>query len=382
MNKLKILFLTRWYPNDRDLQLGVFVEKHARAVASFAEVRVIAAFPGETAGKRYRIEEISENQYHSCVVYYRKSGPLMAIFHYFLAMQQGIKMMVRTSGKPDLIHAHVLLRPFVLAFLLSKRWRIPFFITEHWTGYIHGAFQRKFFLYKELTRYLFQKAAGVSVVSSSLIHHFQTHRLRNADLRIIPNVVDFPAELVRIPNEGVLRILTVADLADANKNISGVIRVLASLTDKLPEFQYHIVGGGDDEQELKKLAASFLSLKGRVIFHGRVPNEQVYGFMLNSDFLIVNSRVETFSVATAEAIGSGLPVIATRSGGPEFFVSQVNGILIPVDDDEALRQAILEMAHTCTHYNPILMRQYIEERFSASSVAAQFKQLYLDHLKD
>jgi glycosyltransferase involved in cell wall biosynthesis len=269
----------------------------------------------------------------------------------------------------------------VLAFLFSKKWQIPYFITDHWTGYIHGAFQRKSLLYKWITRFMVQKAKGVSVVSSSLLQSFNYNHLRNRDLRIIPNVVDFPERFPVREHSGVIRILTVADLADANKNVSGVIRVLSTHTDKLPEFQYHIVGGGEDEQVLKKLAASFSSLNGKVIFHGRVSNEQVYNYFRESDFLVVNSRVETFSVVTAEAIACGLPVIATRSGGPEFFVNSINGLLIPKEDDDALSAAICEMAGNFLSYDPVLMRQSIEEKFSTSAVAAQFKQLYLDHLK-
>ena len=48
------------------------------------------------------------------------------------------------------------------------------------------------------------------------------------------------------------------------------------------------------------------------------------------------SRSETFGVAYIEALSCGVPVIATRCGGPEGFVHTGNGILVPVDDEEAL----------------------------------------------
>ena len=64
------------------------------------------------------------------------------------------------------------------------------------------------------------------------------------------------------------------------------------------------------------------------ILHGFVTEEQKLELLTNADFHILNSDDEGFSVVTAEAILYGIPVIATKCGGPEDFVTPSTGILI------------------------------------------------------
>ncbi len=48
---------------------------------------------------------------------------------------------------------------------------------------------------------------------------------------------------------------------------------------------------------------------------------------------------------------TGLPVIATICGGPEEFVDETNGILVPVDSEADLVKAMIEMKGGITRYN-------------------------------
>lgn len=377
---MKVLLLARWYPNDEDPQLGVFIQKHAQTIASFAEVCVVAAFP-RVGLKETRVVRNVQAGLREYVVYYPARSTVFALPAYFRAMQMAIRSGVQEIGKPDLIHAHVLLRTFVMAGFLACRWNVPYFITEHWTGYLHGGFNRKSFIYKQITRYIIRKARAVSLVSASLVQAFEQCSLRNHDIRIIPNVVDIPEQMRKPEHREILHILTVADLSDKNKNISGVLRVLDQLSPELPEFRYTVVGGGPDEAALKALAHSLTGITDRVHFTGRVPNEEVFRYLDQADFLIVNSHVETFSVVTAEALAMGVPVIGTISGGPEFIIKPENGILIPSDNPIALADAVRAMAVGFPHYNADQMRESVRAVFSRETLANAFKAMYTDYLK-
>lgn len=63
------------------------------------------------------------------------------------------------------------------------------------------------------------------------------------------------------------------------------------------------------------------------------------------DVLVCSSRQEGFSLAVAEGMAAGIPVVATRCGGPEDLISDgVNGLLAPNENPAALAEAIARLS--------------------------------------
>ena len=98
--------------------------------------------------------------------------------------------------------------------------------------------------------------------------------------------------------------------------------------------------------------------------------------MAGTGTVIINSNFETFSVVTGEALASGKPVIATRCGGPEAFITPENGVLIPVGNDDALRDAMVRIAQEHSRYSPGTIRASVSQRFSPQAVAKAFDAVY------
>ena len=84
----------------------------------------------------------------------------------------------------------------------------------------------------------------------------------------------------------------------------------------------------------------------------------------------------------AEAMACGRPVIATRCGGPEGFVNERNGLLVPVDDVEALTEAMRDMAEHVDRYDPTAIAAEAKAHFSAASVAGQLTALFARVVKE
>ena len=120
------------------------------------------------------------------------------------------------------------------------------------------------------------------------------------------------------------------------KNMAGLLRAFAALHG---EPRLIIFGDGPESGALRTLCAE-LGLYSRVSFRGHCPREELAEAYAAADCFVLASRSETFGVAYIEAMAAGLPVIATRCGGPEDFVTEENGILIPVDDESALIDAM------------------------------------------
>lgn len=127
---------------------------------------------------------------------------------------------------------------------------------------------------------------------------------------------------------------------------------------------------------MEQLAQDLGLLNTYVFFHGMLSNEEVYRFLASSDFLITNSNYETFSVATAEALACGVPVIATRCGGPEDYVNEQVGILIEPGNSKQLKEAILHMLDNCDKYDKQEIREYAIAKFNSEVIGKSFYEVY------
>lgn len=370
----KILHLPRWYPA-KDLQNGVFIQKHARAAALQNEVIVLFAEPaGKTA-----IEQRQTGNLKEVFVRYQAAGSrLLNLIRYVQAVFQGWSRIRQSGFVPDICHVHMLNRPVLLALWLKWRFRIPYVITEHWSGYLTGEYNRKNALQKSFTRFAVRNSAMVITVSEVLKAGMMRCGL-HADYRIVPNVADVLPEAWRQPPAADrFRFLIVADLKDKIKNISGAIRAFSEVNKKMPDTELIIIGDGTDRNALQKLVAELFAETQPVPvkFLGEKPNEEVLKIIPSAHALLVSSRTETFSVVTLEAIFSGRPVIATRCGGPEQFINEQNGILIEKDQDAELKDAMLQMINCYTRYPPEKVKSSIANDYSMEKISERLSALY------
>jgi glycosyltransferase involved in cell wall biosynthesis len=130
----------------------------------------------------------------------------------------------------------------------------------------------------------------------------------------------------------------------APKAYDNLLRAAAIAVKGDPNLRFVVVGEGSGTllEELLRLRAQ-LGLQDIVCFAGFRPEVSVP--LRNFDSFILPSRSEGFSIATVQAMASGLPVVATRSGGPEEIVTDgIDGLLVPRDDPDALAAAMLRVA--------------------------------------
>ena len=102
---------------------------------------------------------------------------------------------------------------------------------------------------------------------------------------------------------------------------------------------------------------------------------------LNKSDVFVLIHVETFGVVYIEAMAAGLPVIATACGGPEDFVNERNGILIPPNNADELKKALIKMYNTYQNYDNDAISEECARKFSPHSIATQLTEIYSDLLK-
>lgn len=120
------------------------------------------------------------------------------------------------------------------------------------------------------------------------------------------------------------------------KQIDVILRAFAKLPTGLGA-QLEIVGGGDQLQALEKLSRE-LGVDDRTTFHGYVTDEELRSIYSNSSVFAIASIAELQSIATMEAMASGLPVIAANAMAlPHLVHHGENGYLFQPGDVDGLR---------------------------------------------
>ena len=124
-----------------------------------------------------------------------------------------------------------------------------------------------------------------------------------------------------------------------NKAFDTLIRALASL----PAGTLWLAGEGPEHTTLADLASA-LGIADRVVFLGWQDDPQAV--IRGADILVCPSRHEPFGNVIAEGMSCEKPVISTRTnGGCELIEDGVNGVLVPVDDADALADALGQLAN-------------------------------------
>lgn len=167
-SRLKVLYLASWYPNKEHPVSGIFIKRHAHAVSKYCDVCVLYVH-GSQHQKTPSTEFSDEEGIKTVRVYYKKSSFKKRTFKdvsgNFLNCIRGLRAVKKEFGKPDIIHANVILPAGLLALILNIFVGIPYVLTEHSSPF--SAYYPNYF-YKTLCRAIMYRARKIMPVSNSL----------------------------------------------------------------------------------------------------------------------------------------------------------------------------------------------------------------------
>lgn len=161
------------------------------------------------------------------------------------------------------------------------------------------------------------------------------------------DLVQFPYLAPSLPTERTspFNVLSVGRLVE-KKGFEYALRGLAAALPSHPTLHYHLVGDGPLRAFLQELSEQ-LGLRDHVRFYGQLTREEVSGVRAGAHITLVPSVTasdgdqEGIPVVLMEAMGSGIPVIATRhSSIPELVVDRETGLLVPERDSGAIAAAL------------------------------------------
>lgn len=158
------------------------------------------------------------------------------------------------------------------------------------------------------------------------------------------------------------------------KNHRGLLDAFSMLLQQQPDCRLRLLGDGELREETEAYARE-LGIWEKVDFLGSQSN--VYPFLHDADVFLLPSHFEGMPMTIIEAMGTGLPVVASQVGGvPDMLRQDVSGLLVPCDakavcdacarlvQDQELRRKLGENARTDS------------ERFSAGYMARRYCEEY------
>ena len=240
-------------------------------------------------------------------------------------------------GAMDAVMAHT---------LFSEAYDLPPLI-HHEDGFDEEELVRRMRRRTWYRRIALGKAAGLVVPSEQLeeiaLVEWQQPLGR---VKRIANGIDTKAFAKKPRNDAIRRLLkrpgenwvgTLAGLRKV-KNLPRLVRAFAPL----PDNWHLVICGEGPERAMLGHLANELGIASRVAFLGWQDDPQ--SIIRGADILVCPSRHEPFGNVIAEGMACGKPVISTQTnGGCELIEDGVNGLLVPVDDVDALADALAQL---------------------------------------
>lgn len=400
---MRVLFTTAWYPNRKVAGDGVFIQKHAQAIARLNDVAVLMV-QTDVMVKGWQIElchHEASDSLHEVLVYVPKTRfelpvitGLLRLMWLMLGYLKGYRFIRRQywqGQRPEVCHVNVLTRAAGLPWLLCKLHHIPYIITEHWTRYARPEAYPESQMQLTFGRLFVRDAAYVCPVSYNLEQSMKQWKLESRYYTRIGNVVD--TDLFRLPSveeariqpAGCVRFVHVSWMRDPAKNISGILRTLSQLNVKRQDWHLDLIGEGNDKEMLMELAHK-LGLADLVSFLPAQQGETLARTLRQHDAMLMFSNHENQPVSILEALSCGLPVIATHIAAIPGMLAQKRGITVEARNEAQLLEVLehfIDMQRQVWqqdgHRGQVLAAQrhdYVVAHHSPQVIAQQFDVLY------
>ncbi|WP_154605763.1 glycosyltransferase family 4 protein [Arthrobacter sp. AQ5-05] len=357
---MRVVVFTTWYPDAGAPSTAPFNLSHAQAIATRHDVRVIhvrlggagAIVSEEFGGVPVTRIPLSPR---------RPWGYLELIRHTVAALRHA-----------DILHTMAFTSAAVAA-PIQVFTRTPWVHTEHWSGMAEPATVSRAWKALSWLRYVLKLPDAVTAVSGP-----QAEQLRRFSRRglvsVVPNVVSVNGTLAqrRGTGPGAVKLVGVGGLIERKRPGLAVaaLRILraggldASLT---------WVGDGPLREAL---ATQNEDLRGHLRMTGKVTPDQVRAELSEADVFLLPTAHETFCMAAAEAVATGVPAVVTDLPAVRDFLTEENSVLVSDATAAGYAAAVRTALEKFAQVPAAAIAGTIAGRFSPQLIAEQFTAVY------
>lgn len=275
---------------------------------------------------------------------------------------------VKEYGKPDIIHAHCAKWAGYAALRISRRYDIPYVVTEHLSSAIlntefkdNKAWQIKFL------KQAYYDANMVVPVSEELVEDISYYYGKDYRWKAISNTIDtdfFHYKQRPALNNRPFRFCCLANFT-YNKGYDILLPAFDDYCRKHPDAELHIAGMGTDGAELTEMISHY-PCAPKIKVYGCLNKEGVRNLLYDCDCLVLASRGEVQPLSILEAMGTGIPAISTEVT-PRSLRIDGGCFVCPVNDTAAFSRM---MCHVRENYGDIDGKKLSEKVTQMASMKA------------
>jgi glycosyltransferase involved in cell wall biosynthesis len=282
-------------------------------------------------------------------------------------------------GKPVLIHAFVGYPGGFAAMKLAQEFNIPFILTEVMGPFPFDYLRAPNNTLSPILSDPLLKANRVIAISNA--YAAEVKKYINREIDVIPMLLE---ENVFYPDysfqtQSIFRFFSCGRLTE----MKGVFELLDAAEIvvhqyKLSDFIIEIVGDADSPADFENIINKVRkkNIQNQIQFSPKLERKFLPAKYQRADCFILASRFESLGVVYLEALACGKPIIATACLGPNDMVTPENGLLVPVNDPQALAQAMAKMIRRERKYDPKIIRSDFERRYGSEQIIQKYAAIY------
>ncbi|MFQ6087722.1 MAG: glycosyltransferase family 4 protein [Candidatus Methanofastidiosia archaeon] len=281
------------------------------------------------------------------------------------------KLMKR--DKYDLCHAFFGFPCGLIAYLFRKK--IPYIVSLRGSDVpgFSKRFSIQYIFLKPMLKIIWRNSKSV-IANSEGLKRLALRTSPNQDIEIIHNGIDINEFKPSHRKNKTIKILCVSRLIE-RKGIKYLIGAIPQILKNYNNFKVTIIGKGSQEQELKKMSLD-LNIEEYIDFMGYVAHSKLPKIYSKSEIFVLPSLKEGMSNTVLEAIASGISIITTDTGGTQELIKD-NGIIVPMNDSEAIADATIQLINDSNLRREMGKKsRKIAENMSWEDVAEAYLKLY------
>ncbi|NFV12584.1 glycosyltransferase family 4 protein [Clostridium sporogenes] len=367
--------MSSWYPSKSNLVSGIFVYEQVKALKALGE-NVIVFYPFD---KSIEKGKVVKNIEEDIVVYrsntdYIKNTKISRINSIIKSVN--ILSKIIKNEKIDLIHAHVCYIAGIIAAVHNMFYKkTPYIITEHSSKvkeYSNKTYNKKLFYFA------YKNAEKVITVSNSLKEELKNlgYTFNN---EIIGNIVNTNEYCIKEKSQFTTELKGLFIGLMNDNEVKGLQYFLPALENLLKNYsnsiKFTFIGDGPKRIKYEAMVKE-LNINNICNFIGGVPKKDIPKYIMDHDFLVLPSVKETFGSVLIEAMAAGKPVLATKCGGPDEFVTKDVGLLVEKESEEALEKGLIYIIDNYRKFNSYNIRKYAIENYSYEAIGNRLIDLY------